>query len=173
MTTTLKGLGMVVLRSADGCKDCHAEIQENGSANCRLHILATHSLRGPNWSLFFVSRIATPSACYRGPKRQKCPKWLGEGAKGALDPGSKGLPRVCCTTQTLFCTGATLFCTSGTQRKRDDNKNKICVFRGRMGRGAERRIVQNAIFHGKRHDKKHFESENFVVEEFCCHGAGS
>ena len=39
-------------------------------------------------------------------------KWLGEGAKGVLDPGSKGLPRVFCTTQTLFCTGATLFCTS-------------------------------------------------------------
>ena len=27
--------------------------------------------------------------CYRGPKPQKCPKWLGEGAKGLLDPGSK------------------------------------------------------------------------------------
>ena len=39
-------------------------------------------------------------------------KWLGEGAKGVLDPGSKGLPKVFCTTQTLFCTGATLFCTS-------------------------------------------------------------
>ena len=39
-------------------------------------------------------RIATPSACYRGPKLQKSPKWLGEGAKGVLDPRSKGLPRV-------------------------------------------------------------------------------
>ena len=47
-----------------------------------------------------------------GPKPQKCPKWLGEGAKGVLDPGSKGLPRVFCTTKTLFCTGATLFCTN-------------------------------------------------------------
>ena len=56
--------------------------------------------------------IATPGACYRGPKPQKCPKWLGEGAKGVLDLGSKGLPRVSCTTKTLFCTGATLFCTS-------------------------------------------------------------
>ena len=36
------------------------------------------------------------------------------------------------------------------QRKRDDNKNKICTFRG----GAERKIVQNALFHGKRHDNK-------------------
>ena len=29
-----------------------------------------------------------------------------------LGPGSKGLPRVFCTTQTLFCTGATPFRTS-------------------------------------------------------------
>ena len=57
-------------------------------------------------------RVATPGACYRGPKPQKCPKWLGEGAKGVSDPGSKGLPRVFCSTETLFCTGATLFCTS-------------------------------------------------------------
>ena len=56
--------------------------------------------------------LATPSACYRGPKPQKCPRWLGEGAKGVLDPRSKGLPRVFCTTKTLFCTGATLFRTS-------------------------------------------------------------
>ena len=60
----------------------------------------------------FDTKLATPSACYRGPKPQKCPKSLGEGAKGGLDPGSKGLPIVFCTTQTLFCTGATLFCTS-------------------------------------------------------------
>ena len=40
------------------------------------------------------------------------------------------------------------------QRKRDDNKNKICVFPGGVGGGAERKIVQNAIFRGKRHDNK-------------------
>ena len=39
--------------------------------------------------------FATPSACYRGPKPQKCPKWLGEGAKGLLDPGSKVLLHWC------------------------------------------------------------------------------
>ena len=33
-----------------------------------------------------------------------------------------------------------------SQRKRDDNKNKICAFQGGVGRGAERKIVQNAIF---------------------------
>ena len=37
-----------------------------------------------------------------------------------------------------------------------------------MGRGAERKIVQNAIFHGKRHDNKILKvkmlsSRNFVV----------
>ena len=38
-------------------------------------------------------------------------KWLGEGAEGLLDPGSKSHPRVFCTTQTLFCTGAKWGCT--------------------------------------------------------------
>ena len=54
------------------------------------------------------------------------------------------------------------------QRKRDDNKNKICAFQGGVGRGAGRKIVQNAIFRGKRHDNK-----MFIVEKFCCHGPGS
>ena len=54
------------------------------------------------------------------------------------------------------------------QRKRDDNKNKICTFEGGLGRGAGRKIVQNAIFHGKRHDNKILKlkillSRNFVV----------
>ena len=54
------------------------------------------------------------------------------------------------------------------QRKRDDNKNKICGFQGGVGRGAEGKIVPNAIFHGKRHDKKILKvkmllSRNFVV----------
>ena len=36
-----------------------------------------------------VCRIsfATQRFCYRGPKPQKCPKWLGEGAKGVLGQG--------------------------------------------------------------------------------------
>ena len=56
------------------------------------------------------------------------------------------------------------------QRKRDDNKNKICVFQGGGGwaGGAERKIVQNAFFRGKRHDNKILNvrillSRNFVV----------
>ena len=54
------------------------------------------------------------------------------------------------------------------QRKRDDNKNKICAFQGGVGRGAGRKIVQNAIFRGKRHDNKILKvkmllSRNFVV----------
>ena len=52
--------------------------------------------------------------------------------------------------------------------KRDDNKNKICAFQGGMGKGAGKKIVQNAIFHGKRHDNKILKlqillSRNFVV----------
>ena len=49
------------------------------------------------------------------PKRENLQKWLGEGAEGLLTllgPGSKGLPRVFCTTQTPFCTGATPFRTN-------------------------------------------------------------
>ena len=40
------------------------------------------------------------------PKRENSQKCLGEGAKGLLDPGSKGLRKVFCTTQNPFCTGA-------------------------------------------------------------------
>ena len=55
-----------------------------------------------------------------------------------------------------------------SQRKRDDNKNKFAFFRRRVGRRAERKIVQNAIFHGKHHDNKILKvkmllSRNFVV----------
>ena len=56
-----------------------------------------------------------------------------------------------------------------TQRKRDDKKNKIYVFQGRgLGMGAQRKIVQNAIFRGKCHDNKLLKvniplSRNFVV----------
>ena len=62
-------------------------------------------------------------------------------------------------------------CMGLVQRKRDDNKNKICVFQGGgFGRGAERKIVQNAIFRGKRHDNKILKvkillSRNLVVME--------
>ena len=33
------------------------------------------------------SCLVTQRFCYRGPKPQKCPKWLGEGAKGLLGQG--------------------------------------------------------------------------------------
>ena len=47
-------------------------------------------------------------------------------------------------------------------------KIKFARFRGGLGRGAGRKIVQNAIFHGKRHDNKILKvkillSRNFVV----------
>ena len=58
--------------------------------------------------------IATRSSCYRGPKPQNSPKWSGESAKGVLANCRKGLPRVSCTSATLFCTSASLFCTSLT-----------------------------------------------------------
>ena len=47
-------------------------------------------------------------------------------------------------------------------------KIKICVFQGGVDRGAERKLVQNAIFRGKRHEYKILKvkillSRNFVV----------
>ena len=47
-------------------------------------------------------------------------------------------------------------------------KIKFAFFRGGVGGGAERKIVQNAIFRGKRHDNKILKvnillSRNFVV----------
>ena len=40
-------------------------------------------------------------------------------------------------------------------------KIKFAFFRG-VGRGAERKIVQNAIFHGKRHDNKILKVKYFI-----------
>ena len=45
---------------------------------------------------------------------------------------------------------------------------KFALFGGGLGRGAGRKIAQNAIFHGKRHDNKILKvkillSRNFVV----------
>ena len=40
-----------------------------------------------NFLALFASKLATQRFCYRGPKPQKCPKWLGEGAKGLLGQG--------------------------------------------------------------------------------------
>ena len=58
-----------------------------------------------------------------------------------------------------------------TQKFRESEttiKIKFALFRGGLGRGAGRKIVQNAIFHGKRHDNKILKvkillSRNFVV----------
>ena len=58
------------------------------------------------------SIFANQAAWERGSKIGNARKWLREGAKGLLDPGSKSFPRVSCTFRNLFCTGATPFCTS-------------------------------------------------------------
>ena len=58
--------------------------------------------------LLYVWDAVDPGNC---PKTGKSPKVVRGGRKRyfltLLGPGSKGLPRVFCTTQTLFCTGAT------------------------------------------------------------------
>ena len=57
-------------------------------------------------------RPQVPTTEARNP--HNCPKWLREGAEGVLASWRKGLPRLSCTTTTLFGTNATLFCTSAT-----------------------------------------------------------
>ena len=47
--------------------------------------------------------LATPGACYRGPKPHKCPKWLGEGAKRSFGPRA---PKSSCTGAKEGYTGA-------------------------------------------------------------------
>ena len=54
------------------------------------------------------------------------------------------------------------------QTRREDNKNKICVFEGGWGGGRKENRPKNAVFRGKRHDNKIFKvqillSRNFVV----------
>ena len=58
--------------------------------------------KGVSASTVSVS-LATPSACYSGPKPQNSQKREREGAKGVLSPGSKGLPRVFCTASLHWC----------------------------------------------------------------------
>ena len=71
--------------------------------------------------------LETRTACYRGPKPQHCPKWLGEGAKGVLTSRRDGLPRVSCTSATLVCTSATLSCTSATGFWAHVQENTFCT----------------------------------------------
>ena len=59
-----------------------------------------------------------------------------------------------------------------SQRRRDDNKNTIFAWGG-GGLGAERKIVQNAVFRGKRHDNKILKVQILLSSKFCCHCAGS
>ena len=49
---------------------------------------------------------------------------------------------------------------------------KIRVFEG-GALGAERNIVPNAVFLGKRHDNKIIKVKMFIVEKFSWHCAGS
>ena len=51
----------------------------------------------------FSYGLAIQRFCYRGPKPQKCPKWLGEGAKGLLGQGRQSPLAL---VQKGSCTGA-------------------------------------------------------------------
>ena len=54
-----------------------------------------------------VPEILLSESSGRQPENGESRRWLGEGAKVILSPGSKSLPRVFCTFRDPFCTGAT------------------------------------------------------------------
>ena len=61
---------------------------------------------------------------------------------------------------------------NGDHRKRDGNRNKICAFQGGWAGGQGGKLSKTLFFMGNVMTIK-FEIENFIVEKFCCHGAGS
>ena len=58
------------------------------------------------------------------------------------------------------------------QRRRDDNKNKIFTFEGGGLGGREENRPKTFVFVGNATTMK-FWGAQFIVEKFCCHGAGS
>ena len=65
--------------------------------------------------------------------------------------------------------------TIDTQRRRDDNKNRIFIFERGGGTGDREETLSKTLcfFCGKRHDKKVLKVQIFIVEKFCFHCAGS
>ena len=59
-----------------------------------------------------------------------------------------------------------------SQRRRDDNKNKICAFEEGGPWGRRGKSSKNALFRGKRHDNKILNLQ-ILLSKFCCHCAGS
>ena len=60
-----------------------------------------------------------------------------------------------------------------TQRRRNDNINKICILEG-VGEGENLwKFVQNAVFPEKFHDNKIWKFCEFYCQKFCCHLGGS
>ena len=59
------------------------------------------------------------------------------------------------------------------QRRRDDNKNKICAFEGGGAHWGQRgKSSKNAVFFLWGTPRQYnLESANFIVETFCCHYA--
>ena len=55
------------------------------------------------------------------------------------------------------------------QRRRDDNKNKICTFEGGQPWGQRGKSTKNAIFRGNRHDNQILKVDILLSRNFCCH----
>ena len=60
------------------------------------------------------------------------------------------------------------------QRRRDHNKNKVCIFEGEGHWGREENHTQNAVFFcwWETPRQYNFESAILIVENFCWHCAG-
>ena len=63
--------------------------------------------------------------------------------------------------------------TFSSQRRRDDNKNKIFAFWGGGGLGGREENRPKRCFSWETPQQNNFERANFIVEKFCCHCAGS
>ena len=121
----------------------------------RLPLLYSSRLRIGFWQrVFFFAGIFHIRAT--GYSRRVCPRivslhFCGENARKILQENPRQTPQ------------------KFIQRKRDDNKNKICAFRGGGGQGGrEENCPKRFFFRGKRHDNKILKvkmllSRNFVV----------
>ena len=90
-------------------------------------------------------------------------KWVKSWAKPAFHP-----------LQTHFGIFAkTHFSASLSQRRRNDNINKICVLEG-VGEGEiYGKLSKNAVSPGIFHDNKIWKFCEFYCQKFCCHLGGS
>ena len=78
---------------------------KNKNGKVKGNLVVSRSMRDDN-KISRLGKLQAWETDRKGKIPQKC-----LGAKGLLDPGSKGLRKAFCTTQNCFCTGAKWGCT--------------------------------------------------------------